>query len=157
MSEGRLEPLRAGVITVWAVTGLVVGWLLRPIGLSVSLFDVAPVVSWVQPLILGLIAAILGGTAWITHRQLHVLHSQVEAYRTVNRLVLARACVLVGALLAGGYVGYAVSWLGQEGDQIVGDRVLRPAFAGIASIAVLVTARLLEHACRVREDDGDKA
>ena len=30
----------------------------------------------------------------------------------MNRLVLARACALVGALVAAGYVGYAVSWLG---------------------------------------------
>ncbi len=62
---------------------------------------------------------------------------------------------LVGALLAGGYLGYAVSWLGLEGDQVLGQRFWRPALAGVAGIAVLVAGRLLEHACRVPpEEDG---
>ena len=32
----------------------------------------------------------------------------------MNRLVLARACALVGALVAGGYLGYALSWVGVD-------------------------------------------
>ena len=30
----------------------------------------------------------------------------------MNRLVLAKSCALAGALVAGGYFGYALSWLG---------------------------------------------
>jgi hypothetical protein len=117
---------------------------------------VAPVVTWAQPLILLLIAAILGGTAWITWRQLHVHQERLEPHRAVNRLVLGRACTLVGALLAGGYLGYAVSWLGYAGDPLAHQRVVRSALAAVAGGLVVLGARLLEHACRVREDDDEE-
>ena len=41
--------------------------------------------------------------------------SGCEPHRAVNRLVLGRAGALVGALVAGGYAGYAVSWIGSDG------------------------------------------
>ena len=154
MSEGRLQPVSPGTLTAWAVVGLVGGWLLHPLG--EWLLGVAPVVSWLQSLLLVLIAAILGGTAWITRRQLQGHGAAVDPHRAVNRLVLARACGLVGALLAGGYLGYAVSWLGLEPDQVLGQRFWRPAAAAVAGIAVLVAARLLEHACRVPPEEDDK-
>ena len=80
-------------------------------------------------------------------------HQRLEPHRAVNRLVLARACALVGALVAGGYVGYAVSWLGDDAE-LADQRVLRSAVAGLAGVAIVVTAMLLERACRVRSDDG---
>jgi len=153
--EGRLAPVSPAALTGWAVAGLIGGWLLHPLAERIS--GVAPLVTWVQPLVLGLIAAILGGTAWITHRQLHVRRERVEAYRAVNRLVLARACSLVGALLAGGYAGYAVSWLGMGDNPLAGDRLVRSLVAGAAGIAIVVTARLLEHACRVHDEDDPSA
>ncbi|MEP9385006.1 DUF3180 domain-containing protein [Nocardioides sp. KR10-350] len=153
MSSGSLRPVSGAAIAIWAVIGLVGGWALHPIWESWR--GVAPVVTWVQPLVLYLIAAILGGTAWITWRQLHVHRTQIEPHRAVNRLVLARACTLVGALLAGGYLGYAVSWLGYSGDPLAHERLLRSVLAGVAGILVTVAARLLEHACRVHEDEDE--
>ena len=100
-----------------------------------------------------LIAAALGVTAWITHRQLQVRGERIEAHQAVNRLVLARACTLVGALLAGGYLGYAVSWLGYDANTAAGERLVRSALAAVAGTAILIAARLLEHACRVRKRD----
>jgi len=149
-----LRPVSTAAITLWGVVGLIGGWVLHP--LVERWRGVAPVVTWVQPLVLVLIAAILGGTAWITWRQLHVRRERLEAHRAVNRLVLARACTLVGALLAGGYVGYAVSWLGYSGDPLAGERLLRSVLAGVAGIMIVVAARLLEHACRVHEDEDDE-
>jgi TctA family transporter len=57
----------------------------------------------------------------------------------------------VGALVAGGYLGYALSWVGVDtelGDQ----RMWRSAVAGLAGVAIVITALLLERACRVRSD-----
>ena len=151
MSKERLRPISAGAITAWAVVGLVGGWALHP--LLDRWRGVAPVVTWVQPLVLFLIAAIVGGTAWITWRQLHVQRERLEPHRAVNRLVLARACTLVGSLLAGGYLGYAVSWLGYDGDPLAHERMVRSVVAGVAGIMIVVASRLLEHACRVHEDE----
>jgi hypothetical protein len=77
----------------------------------------------------------------------------LEPHRAVNRLVLGRACALVGALVAGGYAGYALSWLGIEGDPLAGQRVLRSVIAAVLGVGICVGGILLERACRVRGDD----
>ncbi len=146
---GRLRPTSAGPITAWGVVGLVGGWLFRP--LADRLLETAPIVTWTQILALFLMAAILGGTAWITWRAVHVRRERLEPHRAVNRLVLARASALVGALAAGGYLGYAVSWLGVD-VELASQRAWRSAAAAAGGVAITITAVLLERACRVRSD-----
>ena len=58
----------------------------------------------------------------------------------------------VGALVAGGYVGYAVSWLGVDAE-LADQRAWRSLVAAIAGVAITIAALLLERACRVRSDD----
>lgn len=147
----RLRPISGGALTGWGVAGLVGGWLLHRI--SESWRGTAPVVTWFQPLALLLVALIIGGTAWATWRSNQGSGARLEPHRAVNRLVLGRACALVGALIAGGYAGYAVSWLGFAGDPLAGQRVLRSAIAALLGVAICVAGVLLERACRVREDD----
>jgi MFS family permease len=151
-NAGRLRPTSAAAITAWAVVGLVGGWLLHPLAERVR--DTAPIVTWAQPLALVLVTAILGATAYFTWRTVHVHHQRLDPHQAVNRLVLARACALVGALVAGGYLGYALSWVGVDtelGDQ----RMWRSAVAGLAGVAIVITALLLERACRVRSGEDD--
>lgn len=146
---GTLRPTSAALLALWAGAGLVGGWLLRPV--AGALGGTAPLVAWSQPLALVLVASVLGGTARLTWRTLQVRHERIEPHRAVNRLVLARASALVGALVAGGYGGYAVSWLG-IGAELAGERVWRSLAAAAAGVAVVATALLLERACRVRPD-----
>lgn len=147
---GRLRPTSGATLAIWAVVGLVGGWLLHP--LAERARGTAPVITWAQPLALILVAAILGATAYLTWRTVHVHHERLDPHRAVNRLVLARACALVGALVAGGYAGYAVSWLGIDTD-LADERVMRAAIAALAGIGIVVTSVLLERACRVRSDE----
>ena len=107
--EGRLQPTSPATVGGSVIVGLVAGWALHPIADRVGS---PPVVSWLQPIALFFVGAVLLATAWVTHRALHVRREWLEPHRAVNRLVLARACVVVGGLVAGGYAGYAVSWLG---------------------------------------------
>ncbi len=151
-SDGRLRPTTPASITAWAVVGLVGGWLLRPLAERAQ--GTAPIVSWLQPLALLFVAAILGATAWITWRTLHVRREYLEPHRAVNRLVLARACALVGALVGGGYAGYALSWLGVDTD-LATQRVWRSAVGALGGVAITLTALLLERACRVRSGDSE--
>lgn len=152
MSEPRerLRPISGGALTGWAVVGLVCGWLLHRV--SESWRGTAPVVTWLQPLALLLVALIVAGTAWATWRSVQGRSRPLEPHRAVNRLVLGRACALVGALLAGGYAGYAVSWLGMAEDPLAGQRVLRSAIAAVLGLAICVGGVLLERACRVGPD-----
>jgi len=149
---GRLRPTSAGAITGWGVVGLVGGWALHP--LAERFRDTAPIVTWAQPLALLLVTAILGATAYVTWRTVHVHHQRLDPHQAVNRLVLARACALVGALVAGGYFGYALSWVGVE-SELGEQRLWRSVIAGLAGVAIVITALLLERACRVRSGDDE--
>jgi hypothetical protein len=149
-SDGHLRPTGAGVVTAWAAAGLVGGWLLHPVAERVN--GTAPVVTWLQPVSILLVAAIVGGTAWATWRAVQVRGEWLEPHRAVNRLLLARSCVLVGALLAGGYFGYALSWIDVQ-SALAAQRAWRSAAGGLAGILVVVAALLLERACRVRSED----
>jgi hypothetical protein len=149
--EGRLRPMGPGALVAWGLVGLVAGWLFH------SLLDrgtgVPPTVSWAQPLTLLLVAAILWATAWSTRRTVQQRTSRLSPHQFVNRLALARACAYVGALVAGFYFGYAVSWIGVETSDLAGQRVFRSACAGVAGILVVVGGVLLERACRVPQGD----
>jgi hypothetical protein len=151
--EGRLHPLTPVPLTVAAVLGLVGGWLLHPV--AERLTGSAPVVTWLQGLVLLFVSAVLGGVAWTTRRTLDGRARRLEPYQAVNRFVLARACALVGAAVAGGYAGYAVSWLG-DGSEMAGQRLATSALAAVGGVAVVISALLLERACRV-PPDGDAA
>ena len=151
--EGSLRPTSYVTITVWAVIGLILGWLWHPVAERIN--GTAPVVSWAQPAALWLIAVVVGSTAWQTHRAVQVRHERLEPHRAVNRLVLGRAAALVGALVAGGYAGYAVSWIGDPAE-LAGQRILRSVVAVAAAITITVSALLLERACRVQKRDPEQ-
>jgi lysylphosphatidylglycerol synthetase-like protein (DUF2156 family) len=149
--ERRLQPTSPATVGGSVMVGLVAGWLLHPIADRVAS---PPVVSWLQPIALFFVGAVLLATARATHRALHVRREYLEPHRAVNRLVLARACVVVGGLVAGGYAGYALSWLGVPGE-LADDRILRSLVAAAAAVVIVVGALLLERACRVRKDHED--
>lgn len=151
--QGVLQPTPPSALLVWGLVGLVGGWLLRPV--SLQLFDEAPLVTWAQPVALYFVAAVLGVTAWATWRALQVDGVRLPAQQAVNRLVLARASAYAGALVAGGYLGYAVSWLGLD-TEYAEQRLVRSGVAGLAGVSVVVAALLLEYACRVRSK-GEQA
>ncbi len=139
------------MLAVWAIVGLVIGWLVHPLA---DRAGTAPVVTWVQPLALLLVAGILGYTAYSTNRQLKVRRDLLLPHQAVNRLVLARACAFVGALVLGGYLGYALSWIGEDAE-LADERIWRSGAASFAGLMIVTTALLLERACRVGSDDAD--
>lgn len=149
--DGRLEPTGFAAIGVTVMIGLVLGWLLHPVS---DRFGNPPVVSWLQPLALVFLAAMLASAAYGTHRTLHVRRERMEPHRAVNRLVLARACMVVGGLVAGGYFGYALSWLGDPAE-LADERIIRSTVAGLAGVGIAAAALFLERACRVRSDDAE--
>jgi lysylphosphatidylglycerol synthetase-like protein (DUF2156 family) len=148
--EGRIRSTTLGVWVPWAVVGLVLGWALKP--LAERLSGAAPVVSWAQPAALWLVAIAVAITWWQTRSAVQVRRERLEPHRAVNRLVLARAAVLVGALVAGGYAGYALSWVGDPAE-LATQRILRSGIAVLAGVVIVAASLLLERACRVRPPD----
>ncbi|MFC5729024.1 MULTISPECIES: DUF3180 family protein [Nocardioides] len=150
-SSGSLRPTPPLSLVGWAVVGLVVGWAVHPV--CERLGVVPPLVSVAQPLALLLLAAILGYVAWATHRTVQVRRGLLRPHQAVNRLVLARACALVAALVAGGYLGYGLTWI-DDPAPLAEARMVRSFIASACAAAAAVAALLLERACRVRDDDG---
>jgi high-affinity Fe2+/Pb2+ permease len=66
---------------------------------------------------------------------------------------MAKTCALVGALCAGGYFGYALSWVGLTDAALARQRVVHAVVAAVAAVLLVVGSLLLERACRVRRDD----
>jgi hypothetical protein len=145
--------MSAAGLCIWAVIGLVAGWVFHVVTDQGT--GLPPQVPWAQPLALFLVAAILFGTAWSTRRTIAQHPARLSPHQAVNRLVLARSCAYVGALAAGVYIGYAVSWLGVESSELAGQRALRSACAGVSGILVVVGGVLLERACRVPPEDDE--
>jgi len=153
LRPGALRPTSPSSLLGWSLAGLVLGWVLHAVADRVGF--VPPLVSWVQPFALVLLAAILGYTAYATNRAVHLRRQVLSAQQAMNRFILARSCALVSALVAGGYLVYGLSWVGDPAE-LADDRLLRCGVACVAGLLAMVAALLLERACRVPTDrDGD--
>lgn len=143
--RGTLRPISAGTLTTCTVLGLATGWGIHPLVDRIA--GRPPLVSWVQALALVLVAAIMAFLAWHTWQTVQVRGARLEPQQAVNRLVLARACAIGGALVAAGYVGYAVSWLGDQSAQ-ADQWILRSLVAAAGAAGATLASLLLERACR---------
>jgi hypothetical protein len=147
---GRLRTTGPGPVTVLALVGMVLGWLVRPVSIWLDLTP--PRVGWLPVLALLLAAAIVAAVAWATYRSVHRRHEVLPPHQAVNRLVLAKACALAGAFVGGGYLGYALSWVGARAE-LAGERLAHSGLAGAAGLVLMGAGLLLERACKVRPDD----
>lgn len=157
---GHVRTTRPGTLVASALTGLVLGWLVRPV--TIRLSGVAPTVGWAPVLALFLASAILAAVAWSTYRSLHPRWRErrgrpgpaavLEPQQAVNRLVLAKASAVAGALVGGGYLGYALSWWGVGESALAQQRILQSLLAGAGGVLLVAASLLLERACRVRRD-----
>jgi MFS family permease len=144
---GHIRTTSPGAVLGFALAGLVLGWALRPF--SIWLNGAVPEVGWLPVLALFLVAVIVGFVAWSTYRTLHRRHERLEPHRAVNRLVLAKSCALAGAMVAGGYLGYALSFTGIGDATLAKQRVTHALLAALAAALIVVGSLLLERACRV--------
>jgi hypothetical protein len=146
----KLTPFRALVVA--ALFGGLAGWLLV---VTANAFDlIPPEVPWTAPIGLILLAALVGALAYSSHQRIQVRRERMEPSRAVAFLVLGKASALAGALVAGGYFGFALMFLTRIDAVAPRDRVIRSGVAVLAGIALCITGLLLERACKIpREDD----
>jgi len=138
---------------VAALFGGLTGWLLVVL---FNAFDATPPeVPWTAPVGLVVVAALVGGLAYTTHQRIQVRRERVEPSRAVGLLVLGKASALAGALVAGGYVAYALMFLTRLDAAAPRDRVVRSAVAVLAGLALCGVGLLLERACRVPGEPSD--
>lgn len=145
-------PRRALVVA--ALFGGLAGWLLAVT--TAALDVVPPSIPWSAPVGLIIVAALVGALAWSTHQQLQVRRERMEASRAVAFLVLGKASALGGALVAGGYLGYALSFVARFDAEGPRERVIRSLVAIVGGLGLTVAGLLLERACRVPQDDDEE-
>lgn len=151
-ATGHVRTTSPGTVTGFALVGLVLGWLLRPVATRVN--GTAPTVGWVPVLALLFVAVVVAAVAWATHRSVQRRHERLQPHHAVNRLVLAKACALAGSLVAGGYLGYALSWWGLTDAELARQRMQHALVGGGSGALLVVAALLLERACRVSDPDA---
>jgi H+/Cl- antiporter ClcA len=148
-----LTPFRALVVA--ALFGGLAGWLLV---VTANAFDlIPPEVPWTAPIGLILVAALVGALAYVTHQRIQVRRERMDPQRAVAFLVLGKASALAGALVAGGYFGFALMFLTRLDAAAPRDRVIRSAVAIAAGIALCVMGLLLERACKVPSEPDEEA
>jgi len=149
----NLTPFRALVVA--AVFGGLSGWLVVVIANAFDL--IPPEVPWTAPIGLILVAALVGALAYATHQRIQVRRERIEPQRAVALLVLGKASALAGALVAGGYFGFALMFLARLDAAAPRDRVIRSAVAIVAGIALCIMGLLLERACKVPTEPDEDA
>jgi len=147
----NLTPPRALVVA--ALVGAVCGWLI--VVASNAMGVTPPLVPWTAPIGLILITALVGVLAYTTHQRIQVRRERVAPERAVSFLVLGKASALAGAVVAGGYLTFALMFVTRLDAAAPRDRVIRSGVAVVAGVALTVAGLLLERACKVPGIDGD--
>lgn len=149
----RTTPPRA--LAVAALFGGLAGWLIVVIANAVD--SVPPQIPWTGPIGIVLIAALVGALAYSTHQRIQVRKDRMDPQRAVAFLVLGKASALAGALVAGGYLGFALNFVGRFDAAAPRERLIRSAVAIVAGVTLMITGLLLERACKVPADPDEKA
>ncbi len=149
----RVRPTSALVVVALIGAGLVGGRLIPP--LIVRLDGNVPRLTWAAPLTLLLAAILVGTFAWNTWQTLHKKHERMTSEHGLRMLAIAKACIVVGALVAGVYGGFVLAFIDATDTPLGKERVVRGGAAAVASLLLLVAALLLERACRVPGDDEE--
>jgi Protein of unknown function (DUF3180) len=145
--RGSVGPTRLRVLAALFGVGGVLGYAV--VAVAVSLNGVAPRLQWSSVIGLVVIVGLVGWFAYSTYRAVHRDRRHIDPHRAVNLLLLAKASALAGALMAGGYAGFAVPFLDQLDVALPRERVIRAACGVLGAVALVVAGMLLERACRV--------
>lgn len=154
----NVHPTGPGPLVLLGTLAMVLGWSIRP--LSIHFEATEPVISAWSVVVIWVLATAVGVVAFRTWRILQrdrgiALKAgrpalRFEPYQAVNRLVLGKAAALAGAVVLGGYAGFAISHLGITPTELSGQRLLRGSLAAVGGLGMLVAGLLLERACRIR-------
>lgn len=148
-----IRPTRVRVLVVAAAIGAVLTLLVL---LGVSSFDLTfPNVPWSTPVLLFVAAAAGVVLARVTFTKNHVLRQPQDPARAVAILAIAKALLIGGSLLAGGYLVFALFSVGRLDAPLPRQRLVLGLVSAVASVAVVVAGWAVERACRTPSDPDE--
>jgi hypothetical protein len=150
---GTVGPTRLSTLAAVFLVGGMTGYAFEQVAEEIN--GTAPKVEWTGVGALVIIAGILVVFAYTTYRTVHRDRRRMDASRAVNFLMLAKASALMGALFAGGYLGFALQFVTDLEYPLPRERFVRALVAAVTGVVIVVSALLLERACRVPKADDD--
>jgi len=150
-SPSGVQPTRIRALVIAAVVGAGVTFLVM---LGVSAFALTmPSVPWTTPMLMFAGAVAAGVLARVTYLRNHVVRQRQDPRRAVSTLAIAKALLIGGALLTGGYVVFALFSVGHIDAPLPKQRLILGLVTAASAICLVVSGWALEHACRTPDDD----
>ncbi len=148
-----VRPTRFRALLLYALIGAAVTVLVM---LAVTSYELTvPTVPWSTPVLL--FVAALAGTvlARVTYVKNHVVHQVQDPMRAVAVLAIAKAMLIGGSLLAGGYLVFGLFSVSHLDAPLPRQRLVVGLITTVASVAVVVAGWALERACRAPKDEDE--
>jgi hypothetical protein len=146
-----VRPTRVRALLLFALIGAALTLLVM---IAVNAYELTvPTVPWSTPVLL--FVAALAGTvlARVTYVKNHVVRQRQDPTRAVAVLAIAKAMLVGGSLLAGGYLVFAMFSVGHLDAPLPRQRLVIGLVSAVASIALVVAGWATERACRAPDDD----
>ncbi len=153
-SPSRVQPTRFRALVLAALVG---GGLTFLIMLGVTAYSLTmPYVPWTTPVLMFVAAGAAGVLARLTYVRNHVVRQPQDPARSVATLAVAKALLIGGSLLAGGYLVFALFSVAHLDAPLPRERLVVGLVTAVAAVGVVVAGRALERACRTPDDDEDE-
>lgn len=146
-------PTRLRALLALFLVGGVLGYAF--VRLSISMNGYAPQIQWTSVIVLAAAAAMVLVLANSTYRTLHRDRRRMDVRRALRFLLLAKASALVGAIIAGGYLGFASHFVDRLDISLYQDQVIRCVSASLCALVLTVGGLFLERACRIPKGEDE--
>ena len=150
---GSVRPTSRRLLVAIGVLGAAIGFTI--VKAIESGDGVAPTVSWLTLVAWAFLAALLFAAARNTHQRIQIRRERMDPSRAVFLLLIGKASAFVGALCAGVYAGFALSFLQAMGASGPRNRVIMAGAAAVISVLVVTAGLMLERACRIPDDPDE--
>jgi Protein of unknown function (DUF3180) len=150
---GTVGPTKISVLVALFIASGLFGFAIVPIAVQVN--GTAPQIQWTAVGALVVIAGVLFVFAFTTYRTVHRERRLMDPRRAVNFLILAKASALAGSMVAGGYLGFALQFVDDLDIVLPRERFVRGLVASVTGVIIVISALLLERACRVPKDEDE--
>ncbi|MHB1008033.1 MAG: DUF3180 domain-containing protein [Propionibacteriaceae bacterium] len=150
----RVQPTRFRALVLAALIGAGLSFLSL---MGVTAFGLTmPDVPWTTPTLMFAGAVAAGVLARVTYVRNHVVRQPQDPGRSVATLAVAKALLLGGSLLAGGYLVFALFSVAHLDAPMPRQRLVIGLVTTLAAVGVVLAGWALERACRTPDEDEDE-
>ena len=148
-----VQPTRIRALGLAALVGAGVTFLMMP-GISAYALTM-PNVPWTTPMLMFAGAVAAGVLARVTYLRNHVVHQRQDPRRALSTLAIAKALLLGGSLLAGGYLVFALFSVGHLDAPLPKQRLIIGLVTTVSALGLVISGWALERACRTPDGEDE--